>query len=175
MENTPLCGWQQKSSKRLKRGSNLYFRKLIWDNVRQTEERDQKGLKQAGGSENGEEDKEEYWGSRVNRCCAEDVRAAYTPLLSVTDTGIVMPFTETVRRKNKLVSEDKQLSSENESEAPLSHAGKDSLYYVGIYKCWDWASLSPVTKKDSKKCPKLINLFTCHWKHFPMLLYNIQL
>ena len=69
--------------------------------------------------------------------CAEDVRAAHTPLLSVTDTSTVMPFTETVRRKNKFVSEDKQFSSENESEVPLSHAGKDSLYYAGIYKRWD--------------------------------------
>ena len=69
--------------------------------------------------------------------CAEDVRAAHTPLLSVTDTSTVMPFTETVRRKNKFVSEDKQFSSENESEVLLSHAGKDSLYYAGIYKRWD--------------------------------------
>lgn len=69
--------------------------------MRQTEERDQS---EAGWGqwEWRRRDKEEYWGSRINRCCAEDVRAGHTPLLSVTDTSIVMPFTETVRRKKQI-------------------------------------------------------------------------
>ena len=64
---------------------------------------------------------------------------AHTPLLSLTDMSTVMPLTETVTRKNKFESEGKEFSSENECEVLLSHAGRNSLYYVGIYKCWDRA------------------------------------
>ena len=107
--------------------------------MRETEERDQKGLKQAGGSENGEEESrrstEEAELTDIVLKMSELL--THTPLLSVADRSTAMPFTQTVRRKNKFVSEDKQFSSENDSEVPISHAGKDSLDYAGIYKCWD--------------------------------------
>ena len=65
--------------------------------MRETEERDQNGLKQAGGSEKGEEEmrRSTEEAELTDIVLKMSELLTHTPLLSVADRSTVMPFTET--------------------------------------------------------------------------------
>lgn len=65
--------------------------------MRETEERDQKGLKQAAGGENGEKEtrRSTEEAELIDVVLKMSELLTHTPLLSVADRSTVMPFTET--------------------------------------------------------------------------------